>query len=457
MKKIILKILIFSAFLLGNIDAQTNNEIENEIKSQLQNKFETVYRIGALVNVDEEKNQFRDFKFPVSDPYNTLKDCYIFVAYVSSGVLVGVYRNGSIIWNTEADISPGVTDDIYGTKDLNNDGNVEIMVSMYYGMRNSSQSIWIFSWNGIAGSLLNEVKPYGEKSRSVIFSFDWFTDILDTDGDGIMEIKGQDESTRKTKIYSWNGSKYGAYGVQMPQYVPRDLLSAAVKCEVKKSQYGLLYNYTVHNDSTSKQAVWRFAVDRNFENTFNNSAAPSEKWIEKYPQNLTQWEVNFDQQVYPFDYILPNQSRKNFRLETNELLISIVNFYIQGKNGMPPDNNENLFRNSFIGRTICGRQIPSPFISLDFIDTLQNYTSHSLELGWIKEETVADKYANYFTSAKTELLQNNITAVHNTLNSVLRDVETDSGSVLTSEAYALLRYNTEYLLENLPGKKNKEL
>ncbi len=38
----------------------------------------------------------------------------------------------------------------------------------------------------------------------------------------------------------------------------------------------------------------------------------------------------------------------------------------------------------------------------------------------------------------------------NTLNQVLHDVDQDSTANLTSEAYALLRYNTEYLLNNLP-------
>ena len=359
MKTFILKILMVSAFLLSNIDAQTNNEIENEIKSELQNKFETVYRIGALVNVDEEKNQFRDFKFPVSDPYNTLQYCYIFVAYVPSGVLVGVYRNGSIIWNTEADISPGVRDDIYGTQDLNNDGKVEIMVSMYYGMRNSSQSIWIFSWNGMTGNLLNEIKPYGEKSRSVIFSYNWFTDILDTDGDGILEIKGQDETTRDTKIYSWNGTKYGAYGVQMPQYVPKDLLSSEVKCEVKNSQYGLLYNYTVYNDSTSQQPVWHFAVERIYETTYINSAPPNKKWNQRFGRKLEKWDVSTDLGKYPFDFIYAGESKTGFRVETATKLIYIGNFYIQGKNGRKlPYINNHIYKNLFEGKTICGKPIP---------------------------------------------------------------------------------------------------
>ena len=67
-----------------------------------------------------------------------------------------------------------------------------------------------------------------------------------------------------------------------------------------------------------------------------------------------------------------------------------------------------------------------------------------------KTNSPADKYSNHFTTAKTQLQQNNIPAVKNTLNQVLHDVDQDSTANLTSEAYALLRYNTEYLLNNLP-------
>ena len=47
--------------------------------------------------------------------------------------------------------------------------------------------------------------------------------------------------------------------------------------------------------------------------------------------------------------------------------------------------------------------------------------------------------------------QNNIAGARNTLNNVLNNVNLDSSSNLTSEAYALIRYNTEYLLTKLPN------
>ena len=79
-----------------------------------------------------------------------------------------------------------------------------------------------------------------------------------------------------------------------------------------------------------------------------------------------------------------------------------------------------------------------------FLDSLINYNNQSYELSWITNQTTADKYDSLFRAAKTQLQQNNIAGVQNTLQTVLQDVDQDSSANLTSEAYALLKYNTEY-------------
>ena len=161
--------------------------------------------------------------------------------------------------------------------------------------------------------------------------------------------------------------------------------------------------------------------------------------------------------IKPGRKLSPTFRLKELRYRNLKLLCQAFYHYIDTSSSFDDsywrsNHFENILTNSVKGYTIIPREKLGLAHPQYFLDTLQNYTSRSLELGWIKEETAADKYTEYFTSAKTELEQNIISAVHNTLNNVLRDVETDSGSVLTSEAYALLRYNTEYLLEKLPGR-----
>jgi hypothetical protein len=96
---------------------------------------------------------------------------------------------------------------------------------------------------------------------------------------------------------------------------------------------------------------------------------------------------------------------------------------------------------------------PDPFDPVGFLDTLVSYTTQSKTLGWIAQQTTAEKYLAYFNSVKASLEDSNFTAARNTLKQVLQNVDVDSTSALTSEAYALLRFNTEYLLSQLPSPK----
>jgi len=443
--------ILFCLLLFSEISAQTSKSyIEDKIKVDLASKYGSVYSIGVIENVNEDISKYRDFKFPITDPYNTLKDCYIFPAYVPAGGLIGVYKDDKILWDSGPIIEPGVNQDILGTQDLNNDGNVDIMASFYYGLRNSSQSIWIFSWNGQTGSLLNDTKQYGDLEKSVIFSFSWFTDILDINGDGILEIKGQDEDTRLTKIYSWNGSKYGDYSVQMPKYVPMNILKAKVTCKVKRTQDGFLFQYSIKNYSTSKQSIWRFAVEKMFHWVFDFGAP--QKWQGYYSDegDILEWGIMTNQIYYPYNFLKPGDAIDDIAFTNDSIVPYIANFYIQGQNGKVSLDNKTLFENSFNGKTLCGKYPDSPFVPIKFLDTLLNYNSRSYSLGWVKDSLTANKYNSFFTSAKTQLQQNNIAGVKSTLNQVLQDVDIDSTSNLTSEAYALIKYNTEYLLEYLP-------
>jgi hypothetical protein len=74
-------------------------------------------------------------------------------------------------------------------------------------------------------------------------------------------------------------------------------------------------------------------------------------------------------------------------------------------------------------------------------------------LKWITDYTATTKYTGYFENTKSHIQQNNNSAAINVLDSVLTDVEADSGVTLTSEAYALIKYNTEYLKNQLSQSK----
>lgn len=128
-----------------------------------------------------------------------------------------------------------------------------------------------------------------------------------------------------------------------------------------------------------------------------------------------------------------------------------------------PDQNDTATTNIYVppidsvreainyrGITIGPSSIPILFVPEVFLDTLSSYTIQSRALNWIKNRITANRYLGYFASAKLKLHSNKISDVSSILNTVLFQANADSTINLTSKAYALIRYNTEYLIAHLP-------
>jgi hypothetical protein len=101
---------------------------------------------------------------------------------------------------------------------------------------------------------------------------------------------------------------------------------------------------------------------------------------------------------------------------------------------------------NYYGNTVGPTAPPINFIPTVWCGTLTNYTTQSRSLGWIKDDATENKYLSYFASAKTKLLQQDNVGARNVLLQVLKDIDIDSTANLTNEAYALICYNTKYLL-----------
>ena len=104
---------------------------------------------------------------------------------------------------------------------------------------------------------------------------------------------------------------------------------------------------------------------------------------------------------------------------------------------------------AFLGYTVGPQAPPIRFRPLTFLDTLASYVNRSRAFGWITNQATTDKYANYFSSARSQLQSANVGAAIATLQTVLASANADSTSLLTSEAYALLRFNSQYLITQL--------
>ena len=251
-------------------------------------------------------------------------------------------------------------------------------------------------------------------------------------------------------------------------FEPTTKISPMIGVRVSRHGDSLLftYDYTIRNGATSVQRLQDFDIE--IGSSLSNTVSPGDSWHTGFYSiaSVFGWYDSRGQDGVPdpLDGIAPDSLEKGFSFSSVGLP-AIVNSYSRGKPAVilsfpdePPSEIVDALRplrafphNSVVRRTVGPRDPTYPFDTLVFVDTLLSYVTESHSLNWINSESIADKYTSYFILARTQLESNNVSEARLKLQQVLTDVGIDSSSTLTSEAYALLRYNTEYLLDHLPA------
>jgi hypothetical protein len=225
------------------------------------------------------------------------------------------------------------------------------------------------------------------------------------------------------------------------------------------------YQYTIENTSSSLQRLQDFDIEI-FASIFEITR-PDEFWKTGYYSfaPVFGWfnSKGAGGLSDPLNGIAPDSSETGFSFNSTGYP-TISNAYLRGKPEIylsfpdePPGEIEALLKplekfpnDRVIIKTISPKDPPFPLIISSFLDTLLNYVSQSYMLEWITEETIKNKYTHFFTTAKDQITQGDSSAARSTLENVLQQVDIDSTNNLTSEAYALLRYNTEHLINQIP-------
>jgi hypothetical protein len=476
-------IIVFLSSIECFSQLKIDENLFNEIQQKLRLKYDESVGLNLIYQIDSTElyDGYYPLPYQLSDPYGTLAHTSIFTAIKESESnckgLIGIYKNGNILWDSDTIIN--CSDDfgnfniisIYSVSDINRDGFVDILLSsIYLGPTNYSaiQRLYAFSWDGNNGWLITDTDSEGKSIIQSLKSLGDF-DLVDVNGDGIYEITAdwylnEEDRNYRTITHYWNGSKY-IYDPSKPQPQPYDFLvqnniDVSLKSTVQKIDSLYIYNYLLHNLPTSKQEIQSFYLKLNCDTIYNNIK----------PVN---WFFGANGELHFFgclehpglfydsvNFIKPNNF-ENFNIYSARLP-SIIQSYIQAYNRTPPiedtvkgvfisfdDLENNLISNSKKVFTV-GPSLNLYLIgNIEIIDSLLSYIYHSYQLGWIANQTTTDKYDSLFNLAKTQLQQNNNNAARTTLQTVLQEVDIDSTNNLTSEAYALIKYNTEYLLSKL--------
>jgi len=423
----------------------------------------------AIVDVDSSIGDEAVADGRISDPYGTLKGCFLFAAYdtadTGGGEAVGIFKNRSILWLSDpfnVFYSQVFGGRFWATLDLNNDSTVEILASWTTGGRGEDEALWIFSWNGTQGRRINSLTTSGFTAINA----NGFS-VIDIDGNGVAELTGEIGSpdpeggfiVEGLVVFCWNDSLY-VQSANCPQignrvYTVANNLQIEIKAKVGKQSTGeLYYGYTLFNNPSSNQRIASFYV-KEFVDSFKNSA----------PAGWTSGRLQDERLICYDEYpdtarIYRGHSLDGFTIEAFSVPV-IQPFYIQAYHEIINHSVEHqdqadiddIFSNSVKGFTVGPKDTPSTLDGISFLDTLKGYISQSRSLGWISNQPTADKYSAFVDSTKAELLRSDSAAALVTLDSVMQQSVRDSSSSLTSEAFALIYFNAQYLAGQLPAQQ----
>lgn len=274
--------------------------------------------------------------------------------------------------------------------------------------------------------------------------------------------------------------------------VPHNKIALTPTVNVKLLNNVFEYTFVLNNGVSAQQAVWRFDIIISVD-SLKAVTVPANWEYFVFPVHSTlEWTA------IPMDtvegYIAPikrGQTISGFSFST-PILPGIVTYYAEG-DGPTPYFGEGQATDSpipgyddltpygpgVVGKTIGPVAVPDPFYPLDFIDTLSSYISQSHSLGWINstrdddaeedenaDDGIVKNLDKRLNKVKDLLSANKITRAKNQLEKFLTKVEKlwaryqkeiaknkkNPVIIFTSEAYALLKYNGEYLMANMEAQ-----
>jgi len=448
----------------------TPEQQRRELKQAVEATFGSEYYVDYFVDVDHALKTDPQRFF---DPQGTLENAIVFSAQKDPQVVVGVYRDGSIIWSDQWERTRCVfATGFLRAEDLNDDDAVELVYTGDGCRQFGATRLWIYSWDGQDGTFLSANR------LSVQTDVRSTAEFVDLTGDGIPEIVGWQGGGPSTTIkdgepvrtepemeriaYSWNGQKYGQWPStpdppedddKYAMSVSSDLMTVQVETSVRPvSADTLRYRYKVENDESSRQPLEYIFVAGD---STSQSMQP-EVWSDYHsPYDDLKWWLhagNASQYLRPGD--------QDFFSYASPGLPVIGPMYVLGHpNGVyrtltnlsRSEWEKQVYGNSVSLRTISARYPPDASGYQRFLDTLRTYPDRARQQGWITTDAAASRYEQKLNAAYDHLAAADSALAQQALSEVAAQAQADSGDVLTSEGYALLYYNADYLARRLPA------
>lgn len=246
-------------------------------------------------------------------------------------------------------------------------------------------------------------------------------------------------------------------------FIPWTKINPSITCKVVKkiASNEYYFNWHIKNEIDSEQNLNYFIIETKDPSIVDVSTS---KWHSRRIHKPDGIGYGNRYKWYGDQGLQPSWQTNGFILSTYGLP-TIGDSYFQGLGGSiltfsdppPPEKIMKVikkltsFPGSYVNRpTIVPIKISSENNYSIFLDTLKYYANFSKNFNWITNQSTYDKYSKYLNNAKKFLSKEDTNFTIVCLERVLEEVAIDSSESITSEAFALLYFNTEYLINKLP-------
>ncbi|MBI3789235.1 MAG: hypothetical protein HY276_13400 [Ignavibacteriales bacterium] len=273
----------------------------------------------------------------------------------------------------------------------------------------------------------------------------------------------------------------------------QDVFEAGNKIDVRifptiaATSNGYSYHYTISNGDTAHQEIDEFSISPLGRVSIIQLTSGSDWEVVLFNEEemLVRWLAKpKEEEVGYINAIKPRSSRGGFSFVSNGLP-SIVIYYAEGDHPLPIGEVDSIpgytdltpFGPGVVGKTVGPAIVTIPFVPLSFLDTLISYKRQSNVLGWLgskkedekneeKDDGELKELDKRLEETRKALVKGDSSKAQKELVEFVEKVEEirkesekaeenkkEHEVVMTSEAYALLKFNAEYLIDRLPKKK----
>lgn len=241
-------------------------------------------------------------------------------------------------------------------------------------------------------------------------------------------------------------------------YPNSSLIIETVHANVNYAGQFLDFEYAIENSLHSEQNIYSFLVEisTDFElvkspNMWRGNFYSARKRVISWGSRDSSFDVKASELLSGF--VLRVHALPNFTNYFARGYVEITPVQYGKAPELAQTEGADIFQNSKKGLTL-GPWLPDSTLSLDsFTDTLETFRYRSCEeLGWATDTAVCGQLEESLSQVKISLLAQDSVAAANALSNFIELVEQEKDASLTSEGYALLYFNADYLRAKLVGK-----